>query len=135
MSVDCEARTVDTISQCLQQLPTSKLKFGCVCPPLLNVAISNIVVDELHLMLRVTDVLIRNLIWAMLHLDTKEQHQGKEAQFVDRLLSKIRSCGITFRVGLVKYCQLHYLTGFLLSKRYGKTRMLAKQMTPTTGHH
>jgi len=42
---------------------------GCIHPPLLNIELDNIVVDELHLMLRVGDVLLRNLI---LYADSRD---------------------------------------------------------------
>ena len=35
---------------------------GSIHSPLLNIELTKVVVDELHLLLRVTDVLIRNLI-------------------------------------------------------------------------
>ena len=38
---------------------------GCINPLLLNIEISEII-DKLHLMFRISDILIRNLIWAML---------------------------------------------------------------------
>ena len=66
--------------------------------PLLDIDMSNIVVDELHLMLRVTDILIRNLVWAMLLLDMKEKQSRRQPQYIDKLLHTIRSCGITFNV-------------------------------------
>ena len=58
----------------------------------------NIVIDELHLMLRVTDVLIRNIIWAMIYNDLREVQQKKQPQHLDKLVQTIRSCGITFSV-------------------------------------
>ena len=38
---------------------------GCIAPPLLDIEVSQIVIDELHLMLRISDILIRNMVWAM----------------------------------------------------------------------
>ena len=35
---------------------------GSIHPPLLNIELTKVIVDELHLLLRVTDLLIRNLI-------------------------------------------------------------------------
>ena len=54
---------------------------GCILhPPLLNIELDSIVVDELHLMLRVGDVLLRNLI---LYADSRDhasrEHQGEES--------------------------------------------------------
>ncbi len=98
MSAVNTTRTLATITECLKQSEASKKRFGCQNTPLFNIAISNVVIDELHLMLRVTDILIRNLIWAMLQLDIKEKHLGRPQQFLDKLINKIRMCGLTFRV-------------------------------------
>ena len=43
---------------------------GCIRRPLFDIQLENIVLDELHLLLRIGDVLIRNLI---LHADSCEQ--------------------------------------------------------------
>lgn len=37
-------------------------EFSCINQPLLNIPIHHIVLDELHLLLRITDVLVGNLI-------------------------------------------------------------------------
>ncbi len=55
---------------------------GCIWPPLLNIDVDEMIVDELHMMLRVSDVLLRNLIWAMMYRDmewrrnTHKDHQN-----------------------------------------------------------
>lgn len=51
--------------------------------------------DELHLMLRITDVLIRNLIGIAQVYDIKEKRGWT---YVDTLVDSIESCGITFHV-------------------------------------
>lgn len=83
-----EPRTRTTIEQC--QGSQSKV---CV-HPLLNFEVNDIVIDELHLMLRVTDILLRNLIWAMLHMDMRDNGETHLKALVD----EIRSCGISFKV-------------------------------------
>ena len=40
----------------------SKSNFGCIHPPLLNIELSHVLIDELHLLMRICDVLLRNLI-------------------------------------------------------------------------
>ena len=60
--------------------------------------------DELHLMLRVTDVLTRNLITAAIAFDwaaTNVQRASfdiKSGQMIINLLTAIRSCGVTFDI-------------------------------------
>ncbi len=45
-------RTLDDIRQCCL-----KHQFSCERPPLLNIPMENIVLDELHLMLRITGMI------------------------------------------------------------------------------
>ena len=72
---------------------------GCIHPPLLNIELDNIVVDELHLMLRVGDVLLRNLI---LYADSRDhasrEHRGEDANNLRQLERAIRSCGVSFQI-------------------------------------
>ena len=79
-----------------------KDKKGCKFFPLIKIPIDNIVIDELHLMLHITDVLLRNSVWAMEKLDQDERQQGKQRSrfnnHLDKLINTIRSCRITFRV-------------------------------------
>ena len=44
--------TLDDIRQCCLEKP-----FSCDCPPLVNIPLENVVLDELHLMLRITGIL------------------------------------------------------------------------------
>ena len=72
---------------------------GCVLPPLLNISLDNIVLDELHLLLRIMDVLIRNLI---LYADGEDhgqkEHHGAESHNVRKLEQTIRSCDVCFQI-------------------------------------
>ena len=55
-----------------------------------------IVVDELHLLLRISDVLIRNIVTADASINNKD-----ETKQTEKLLESIRECGITFRVSTI----------------------------------
>ena len=44
-------------------------KFGVKNPPLLNIALDHVVLDELHLLLRITDVLLHNIMMMMVKFD------------------------------------------------------------------
>ena len=72
---------------------------GCVLSPLLNIPVDHIVIDELHLLLRIMDVLIRNLI---LYADSEDhrqkEHHGVESHSVRNLEQAIRSCGVCFQI-------------------------------------
>ena len=45
--------TLDDIRRCCL-----KLQFSCERPPLLNIPLENVVLDELHLMLRITGMFV-----------------------------------------------------------------------------
>lgn len=59
-----------------------------------------VVVDELHLMLRIFDVLIRNLIYIAVSIDKKDINSQQNTKHVDMVATKIVSCGVTFHVSL-----------------------------------
>ena len=65
-------RTQQSINSCLK----SQDKKGCKFFPLIKIPIDNIVIDKLHLMLHIFDVLLKNLVWAMEKLDQDETQQG-----------------------------------------------------------
>lgn len=99
-------RTLDSLHQCAR-----KKSQGVIHPPLLNIDLNyviygrlvtlnylytQVVIDELHLLLRISDILIKNLVKAALALDV---HISKDVTIHrDTLLEKIKGCGITFRV-------------------------------------
>lgn len=58
-----------------------------------------VVIDELHLLLRVSDVLIRNLIWAAVAADN--ELRTKSSEHLTRLQERVKGCGITFRVQII----------------------------------
>ena len=64
-------------------------------PPLVNIPLDHIVLDELHLLVRIMDVLIRNLI---LYADSKDHrqkaHHGVESHNVRKVEQAICSCRV-----------------------------------------
>lgn len=53
-------------------------------------------------MLRITDILIRNLIWLAIMEDGRNiMHASTE--HIDLLLEKVRECGVTFRVHFIEH--------------------------------
>jgi len=80
--------------------------------PLLHIKLENIIPDELHLMLRVTDVLIEGIISTVAAFDLQQHHQMQlaaaghcrstlnvlEGRMLSKLISVINSCGIQFRI-------------------------------------
>ena len=77
---------------------------GKIHQPLINLKLTHVVPDELHLMLRVTDVLTRNLITAAITHDISmtinrpANYDILTGQMLNTLLNAIRSCGVPFNV-------------------------------------
>ena len=113
------ARTLQSIKTCCTQ-PASKRddRLGCINPPLLEVELDHVIVDELHLLLRITDRLISALVMRMAQLDhCSRVHQAGEEGHMKQLTEAVRSCGIHFRVKTcvnVKYTPLPVYTIILI---------------------
>ncbi len=95
------ARTLDGLKE-EAQLPSNrpaKSRCGVIHAPLLNVEPHHVVVDELHLLLRITDVLIRNLISKLVIQEVELKVLGQPAQnYLQMLERAVRETGVTFRV-------------------------------------
>ena len=78
----------------------AKVRLGSQHPPLLAIDPDHIVLDELHLLLRILDVLIRNLIFEMVRLDIENNQRARSSSgsHLERLVSTIRDCRISFSV-------------------------------------
>jgi len=85
--------------------------------PLLNIPLSHIIPDELHLLLRVTDVLIEALITTAIacdryehHFQAESRHRGGrlkvyktlEGNMLTNLLAAINACHVQFKMWLEK---------------------------------
>ena len=77
-------------------------EYCCIDSPLLNIPLDHIILDELHLLLRFTDVLLSNLIEDAMELDDKDDFFKKKGQpkgtHLRKLTQLINSCGVTFSV-------------------------------------
>ena len=106
MSVDkkvytnTKARTLDQIQELSSHSYSSCARYlGCVLPPLIKIPLDRIVLNELHLLLRIMDVLIRNLILYADGVDHQQrQHHSVESHQLRKLEQAIRSCGVCFQV-------------------------------------
>ena len=94
-----EVRKLEDLKNCA---PKSIL--GCKQQPLICLPLDHVVVDELHLMLRVTDRLLENLIQDAVDCDAKEQI-GAAAKalangqsHLNGLRHAIQYCGVTFKM-------------------------------------
>ena len=71
---------------------TAKAKIGSLFKPLLEIPLEHIIIDELHLFLRIFDILLRNLIYMALKVD---QDDGEQTH-TDSLKKTIKECGVRF---------------------------------------
>ncbi len=81
--------------------PLGKLGKYCQAhPPLLHIDLNHIMIDELHVLLRVGGILIRNLIMDAHRLDERASLLGRKkvTSAMDNLVAMIRSCGVAFKV-------------------------------------
>ncbi|CAB4041447.1 Hypothetical predicted protein, partial [Paramuricea clavata] len=94
-------RTLEDMHNCAK-LGKGQQNYCCVRPPLLNIKLDHVVIDELHLLLRVMDVLLDNLVQDALNWDQKGNWQRKKsnhtATHLENLIVTIKSCGISFSV-------------------------------------
>ena len=69
---DCHPmkRTLEEMQEMAKMRPGEN--YCCVHQPLLNLPVDHIILDELHLMLRITDILINNLISDAMQWDEKD---------------------------------------------------------------
>ena len=94
-----KARTLASLHQnATYSLPKKHL--GSKHVPILEMEPSKIIIDELHLLLRIGDILLRNVI---LHADSLDQraamiqHQPAQSH-IRKLETLVRSCGISFSI-------------------------------------
>lgn len=92
----------DPLRKTLQKIKefASKSKgenYCCVHDPLLNIPLDHIILDELHLLLRISDILIDNIVQDAMQWDDKETWiTGKKKVHLDKLIQAINSCGVSF---------------------------------------
>lgn len=93
-------------TQELKELAQKKTgeNYCCCHEPLLNIPLDHIILGELHLMLRVTDILLENLIEDAMQWDDKESASTSKKRSIEKsvhimqLVSLINKCGVTFTI-------------------------------------
>ena len=75
-----------------------KNDFGVYAQPLISIEPEHILIDELHLLLRIWDKLLRNLILDTKTLDDKNAVHGEKSDFLGQLTEKIKGCGVSFYI-------------------------------------
>ena len=91
-----------TLSEVIKYESNGKKEYCCVCKPLLNVPLDHVIPDELHLLLRITDVLLTNVLDDAMERDEKEDNlkaRGMEkGVHLKAIVKIINSCGVSFNV-------------------------------------
>ena len=80
----------------IEDLKENRDNLGRIKPPLLLINLNCVIPDELHLLLRITDRLIRNLILAAIAKDYPAK--PLTGPMVQALIGEIRGCGVHFEV-------------------------------------
>ena len=101
----------------------SEQKFCFVETPLLKIPFDHIILDELHLLLRITDVFLSNLIEDAMEWDDKSDFLKKKGEpkgaHLQTLIAIINSCGVTFTIWEKKDANSKGLLLLLLSSLLG----------------
>ena len=87
---------------------SSKQKYGVKHAPLLNIEVDHFVPDELHLLMRIMDILLRNLMDDALSKDQFAKIRGGPTDNVSLLVKAIQGCGVTFRTWSTKSGDLEW---------------------------
>ena len=97
-----EAPLKRTLKEIMTMAGKGKNNYCCVNQPLIEIDLDHIIVDELHLLLRVVDVLIDNLIEDVLEWDKREDLRKKRNEergiHLNQLIETVRSCGVSFNI-------------------------------------
>ena len=91
-----------TLLEIKELVKKGKGDYCCVKVPLLNIDLDHVIVDELHLLLHVMDVMLDNIITEVIDWDKDEDLEkiSKEPRGIHlkKLVTEIRSCGVGFDV-------------------------------------
>lgn len=93
------SRSLNEIREMCQK---SKDNYCCDQPPLFNIGLDHIVVDELHLLLRVKDILLENIVYECIDWDKSDELYRVRGEMrgvhLRKLIETIKSCGVAFNV-------------------------------------
>ena len=94
-----QIRSISEIKSCAKH---SKAIYGVKNAPLLDIEPDRYVPDELHLLMRVMDVLLRNVIFDAKSKDDFGKITGQSTDNVSLLVKAIQSCGVCFKTWVSK---------------------------------
>ena len=100
ISITADERTLEDIEKCASLTTKSRpVNTGIKHKPLIRVALRKVMVDELHLLLRIFDILMNNIVQDTAYQDelqgTKDPLSGPK---LNQLVDTIRSLGVAFKV-------------------------------------
>ena len=92
-----------TLEEIIRLAAKKKDNYCCENHPLLSIDFDHIVLDELHLLLRITDVLINNLIDDVLEWEKKDDLSKQKSDLtrgahLQNFIKTVSSCGVSFNV-------------------------------------
>ena len=99
-----EYYSTDPLKRSLKEMQEHQKKgeFCCARTPLFTIDVNNVILDELHLMLRISDRLTENLIAEVMDRDRLSDFIKKTREpkgiYLNRLITIINSLGVTFAV-------------------------------------
>lgn len=120
MSKDGEFYNCDLMTRTLEEMISfgrTSHKYCCANVPLLKISPDHIVPDELHLLLRIVDRLLRNIIYEVTEWDSEDAVvTGTSTRHLTRLVETINSCTVVlhFQSGrrrMLMARHLGYMTG------------------------
>ena len=92
-------RTLENIKK---QCQCKSSNYGCINPPLINIDLDHVLADELHLLLRVTDRMLQNVVDEILEKDAIEDFNKPKGQpkgvLLKTFVDDVNSLGVTFSV-------------------------------------
>ena len=99
-----KARTLEALqANCMHSKKSCKYHLGSINAPILPLSPTDVVVDELHALLRISDVLLRNLIFLVDAMEQRARMRAGRANVVmQHLEDMIKSCGVSFTIRQVK---------------------------------
>ena len=132
-----KARTLQALQDnCMHAKKGCKHHLGSIKPPILPIRPTDLVLDELHALLWISDVLLRNLIFLV---DTMEHRARLRTGTADitmqHLEDRIKSCGASFTIRQVKnptYISVYNFKFFFSLQRH-KTKMGGQCLESSNG--
>ena len=87
-----------TIEEICEMAGRKKENYCCNHQPLVHIDLDHVILDELHLMLRVVDVLIEDVLEWDKTEDISKKRCEERGIHLQNLINTIKSCGVSFNI-------------------------------------